>query len=148
MADKNYILTIDQYGRRTYQKVADIKGINAETLDSIPASGFTTDMTPENHWAYRVQGNLTLDKIEYQLYVLDGSLLTTTLTLPLAANVKKGTAITLLNPTKANFAINGNGINIVRAAIENSSITLTEYQSIKLILIDIGKDHDFLWYEL
>lgn len=150
MADKNYILTVDQYGRRAYQEVADIKGINAETLGSIPVSGFTTAMTPEKQWAYRVQGNLTLHLIEYPLYVLDGSNLTSTLTLPTAAEMalEQGTIITFLNPTKDNFIINGNGINIVRVATEAASITLTEYQSIKLILLDIGKDHNFLWYEL
>lgn len=97
---------------------------------------------------YRIQDTVYLDTIAYHVYVADISA-DKTLYLPEESNLEdNGQTIVLINPTSRNWTIHGQGIPIVRAGVQNTSIVLTEYQSITLMKLDIGLFHDDLWYEI
>jgi hypothetical protein len=65
------------------------------------------------HQGYSVQSNLELHTIAYSLYYLDAADVAKTLWLPASSEFpNSGTTIILLNPTKGNFTINGNGEDI------------------------------------
>lgn len=137
-----YILTVDKYGRRILKDSTLITVGNTTKLNGKEDTSFlqTGKIVPG---AYRVTTNLVLSLFEASLYVLDGAT-NTTLTLP--AIPERSAQITVINPTKGNFIIHGNGIKIVRDGTEVNSITLTEYQTLTLIYLDIGQDHASLWY--
>jgi len=146
MAD--FLQIIDRFGRRKLTEIGSVKGINAEKLAGETATNYKkagVNLDPHIDYAYRVQGDLVLKSIDYSLYVMDGS---GTITLTLPTTVTRGTEITFINPTKGTFIISGNGIKIVKSGVEYSSISLTEYQSIKLKYLDVGTIHPSLWYEL
>ena len=132
MAD--YILIIDSFGRKKYKEVS------SDVFDKLTGESDGTVIAP-----YRIQGNLTLRKIEYSCYALDNDS-TTILTLPKSKDVKQGTTILLVNPSKGSFVINANDIKIVKDGVEYKTLTITEYQAVKLTLLDIGQVHNSLWY--
>lgn len=143
-----YVLVQTRGGKNEYVELSSLTVGNTNKLENKRIC----DLLVTDHVVilqpFRVQSNLTLTSIEHPVYALDGPDASNTLTLPLSANVEDGTTIILINPTKDSFVIDGNDINIVRSGTEAATITLTECQAIKLMKMDIGPDHDALWYEV
>lgn len=139
------VLVIEN-NRRKWVALSELSGVNASYLDGTPATHYQKKGMKEDyiqHFPYRVQGTIFLNSIDYPMYVLDGG--SSSLTLP--SVVDRGIEAMFINVTKGVFTINGGGIKIVRSGVEYDSITLTEYQSIRLTYLDIGTDHPSMWYE-
>jgi hypothetical protein len=102
------------------------------------------------HWGYSVQNDIELHDIEYSLYYLDAADVAKTLWLP-ATSEMDGMAdpdltIILVNPTKANFTIDGNGEDIyLSASVPVSSFVLGPGESCTLHYLASPYP---AWYEL
>lgn len=87
------------------------------------------------HWGYNVQNDIELHDIEYNLYYLDAADVAKTLWLPATSDMVDDaeSVIILLNPTKANFTIDGNGEDIyLNTSVPVSSFVLSWGESATL----------------